>query len=641
MDRLWIRGRLGSARALLSGTFFVLATAHAFGQPSADRGVRVVTSGNEVVDLYSGSYALLIGNGAYKHWAELLWPTQDVGELARVLDDLGFETRVLKDATANGFRAAMAGFVSAEGQDESAQLLFYFAGHGHTLPGATGPLGYVVMTDAPDPAQDPAGFREHAVEMDAFLSFARQIRARHVLFVFDSCFSGTVLRKRADDPVRALGKNVIRPVREFLTAGSAEEPVPDRSLFKTVLIDVLTGAIPEPIEDGYLTGLELAALMKSTIPKYSMVQNPQYGRILDPELDKGDFVFVLKRAPAAVEAKGITLPDLQTDSLLWQAKSAYTQKDYASAHAHFQESAELGSAEAMTFLGFMSYQGHGVPRDPGRARVWFENASARGNASAMANLGYLASEERDYEEAVSWLSRAVEAGDAAAMFNLGMMYFRGEGVDRSYAKANALFQQAASIGDGAAMNALAVMYANGLGVARDDQVAIEWHRKAAAAGDASATFNLGHILYEGRLVPANYEEAHRLFLRAAEQGNASAMNSLGRMHHEGRGVRRDDREAIRWFEKSAAGGNSSAMNNLGYMFENGLGTRKDNDLALVWYRRGADEKNAGALYNLGRFYERGTSVSRDRETALQLYRQAADLGDQEAARRLRELGERE
>ena len=618
-----------------------LTAATAFGQPEEFRGVRVVTSNNEMVDLYTGSYALLIGNGAYQDWDDLRWPTEDVGELGKVLDGLGFETEVLKDVTADGFRTAMARFISTHGQEEGAQLLFYFAGHGHTLPGAAKTrLGYLAMTDTPDPSRDTSGFRARAVEMDAFSSFARQIRARHVLFVFDSCFSGTVLGQRSGDAVRALGKNVVLPVREFLTAGSEDEPVPDRSLFKTVLVDVLTGVIPEPIEDGYLTGFELGALMKSRIPKYSAVQNPQYGRILDPELDKGDFVFVLKRTPVLEPPSGGPSIDLRPEALLWQAKSAYTKGDYEIALAHFQRSADLGNVEAMTFLGFMSYEGHGAPRDLSRARTWFESAAAKGNASAMSNLGYLHSVERDYENAVSWLSRAVAAGDTAAMFNLGTMYFRGEGIGRDYGKAYELFQQGAVNGDGAAMNAIAVMYANGLGVARDDEVAVEWHRKAVAAGDVSAMFNLGHLYYEGEILPRDYGEARRLFLRAAGLKNASAMNSLGRMYREGHGVKRDDKEAFRWFEKAAAAGNSSAMNNLGYMLENGYGTKKDRGRALDWYRRGAAEKNAGALYNLGRFYEEGNSVSKDKEEALRLYREAAELGDEEAVRRLRELGER-
>ena len=84
-------------------------------------------------------------------------------------------------------------------------------------------------------------------------------------------------------------------MREFLTAGRADEPVPDRSVFKSVLVDVLEGVIEEPIRDGFLTGEELGLLMKNTVATYNPSQHPQYGKILDPELDKGDFVFVLKR----------------------------------------------------------------------------------------------------------------------------------------------------------------------------------------------------------------------------------------------------------------------------------------------------------------------------------------------------------
>lgn len=603
----------------------------------------VVTSNNEIVHLYSGSYALLIGESSYTHWDELRWPSRDVEELGKVLRDLGFETEVLTDQTAEGFRKSMTNFVATHGQEKDAQLLFYYAGHGHTLPGATGPLGYIVLSDAPDPRRDPAGFRDRAMEMDAFKNYSYQILSRHVLFVFDSCFSGAMLQqRRSRDVYQALGKNVILPVREFLTAGSADEPVPDRSLFKTVLVDVLTGVIPEPIQDGYLTGQELGVLMKTTVSRYSAAQNPQYGRILDPELDKGDFVFVLKNSPSAARAEvaGVELPDLRPNALLWQAKSAYTQRDYPSAFSDFQEAAGLGNVEAMTFLGYMYHEGHGTLRDLERSRVWFETAAAKGNPSAMANLGYLASVRGEHAEAVSWLSRAIGAGDTAAMFNLGTMYLKGEGIDQDYQKAYQLFSRAAQNGDGAAMNSLAVMYANGLGVARDDQVAIEWHRRAVAAGDASAMFNLGHLYYEGEIVPRDYDEARRLFLRAAELGNASAMNGLGRAYREGHGVGRDDRRALEWFEKSAAAGNTSAMNNLGYMFENGFGVKKDLKRALEWYRKAAGEKNAGALYNLGRFYEEGKALRKDKEMAVRLYREAALLGDAEASRRLRELGER-
>ncbi|MGH9463828.1 MAG: caspase family protein [Vicinamibacteria bacterium] len=595
-----------------------------------------------MVDLYTGSYALLIGNSDYQDWSDLRWPAQDVAELASVLEGLGFQTRVETNVTASDFRDVMAEFIATHGQEEGAQLLIYYAGHGHTMTGiGKRELGYIVPTDAADSVTDPAGFRARSISMDNFLTYSREITARHVLFVFDSCFSGTVLRQRGGSTPRVLSHNVTLPVREFLTAGSADEPVPDRSLFKTILVNVLKGVIEEPIRDGYLTGEELGVLMKNEIP----VQNPQYGKILDPELNQGDFVFVLKETPVADGPEPVPpRPDARGDALLWQAKGAYTREDYDTARAAFREAADLGSAEAMTFLGFMYFDRRGVPRDFETARTWFEKGAEKGNASAMTNLSYLYSEglgvPQNYLTAVDWLSRAVQLGDTAAMFNLGTMYLHGKGINRDYGKAFSLFESAALQGDGAAMNSLAVMYMNGRGVSQSNEKALEWHRKAVEAGDVSAMFNLGQILYEGEIVARDYDEARRLFLKAAEAGNASAMNALGRMYREGHGVRRDNEEALRWFQRAADGGNDSAMNNLGYMYENGYGTRRSLKTALDWYRKGADAGNPGALFNLGRFYEEGKGgVRKDRKTAVQLYCKAASLGDEQAIRRLQELGE--
>ena len=45
--------------------------------------------------------------------------------------------------------------------------------------------------------------------------------------------------------------------------------------------------------DGYLTGEELGLYLKSEVSKHNPAQTPQYGKINDPKLNKGDFVFVI------------------------------------------------------------------------------------------------------------------------------------------------------------------------------------------------------------------------------------------------------------------------------------------------------------------------------------------------------------
>jgi HEAT repeat protein len=82
-----------------------------------------------------------------------------------------------------------------------------------------------------------------------------------------------------------------QPVRQFITSGSANEQVPDESIFCHQFIAALKGE-GDTNEDGYVTGTELGSFLEDTVINYSKgAQHPQYGKIRDPNLDKGDFVF--------------------------------------------------------------------------------------------------------------------------------------------------------------------------------------------------------------------------------------------------------------------------------------------------------------------------------------------------------------
>lgn len=59
-------------------------------------------------------------------------------------------------------------------------------------------------------------------------------------------------------------------------------------------MDLLEGREKEPIEDNYIIGEEFGLYLKTKVPEYNPTQHPQYGKIRDPKLDKGDFVFALK-----------------------------------------------------------------------------------------------------------------------------------------------------------------------------------------------------------------------------------------------------------------------------------------------------------------------------------------------------------
>jgi len=270
----------------------------------AQRGMkRVRTSEGNEITLYKASYALVVGNGNYAAgWDPLPGAIRDVDDVADVLEKNGFMVTLLKNANKSTFLSYLGDFTYKYGQEENNQLLFYFAGHGYTVPLSSGEeLGYIVMVDSPFPLKDPQGFDSKSVDMHYLITQCKKIISKHVLFMFDCCFSGTVLNVRNIVTPPAITDVVRYPVRQFITAGRGDEPVPDRSYFKELFLDLLEGRREEPNKDGYLTGEELGYFLKVNVPLYNETQHPQYGKIRDTKLDKGDFVFVLGEAKPAEE----------------------------------------------------------------------------------------------------------------------------------------------------------------------------------------------------------------------------------------------------------------------------------------------------------------------------------------------------
>jgi tetratricopeptide (TPR) repeat protein len=264
------------------------------------RGIKVTakTPDGKVIPLYSGSYALVIGNGDYtKGWDPLPGAIRDVKDVSRALEENGFQVTLKTNLTKNDFDRVFSDFFYKYGRDINNRLLVYYGGHGHTQKMATEEdLGYLVMVDAPDPDKDPMGFRLSSVDMQTILTEAKMTKAKHVLFLFDSCFSGSILNLREKVMPEAISENMRLPVRQFITAGRGNEPVPDHSIFKQAFLDLLEGRDKEPIPDGYITGEELGLYLKNKVPEYNPTQHPQYGKINDVHLDKGDFVFTIKSA---------------------------------------------------------------------------------------------------------------------------------------------------------------------------------------------------------------------------------------------------------------------------------------------------------------------------------------------------------
>lgn len=150
-------------------------------------------------------------------------------------------------------------------------------------------LGYIVPADAPDPHVDLRRFRRVAMSMQRIEEYSLNIiDVRHVLFLFDSCFSGSLFAMTRAIP-QHINYKTGKPVRQYITSGSADETVPDNSLFRAQFIEALNGE-GDVNGDGYVTGSELGEFLQQSVVNYSKgSQHPQYGKIRHRFLDKGDF----------------------------------------------------------------------------------------------------------------------------------------------------------------------------------------------------------------------------------------------------------------------------------------------------------------------------------------------------------------
>ena len=275
----------------------------------AQRGIIPVpikdTAGNQV-GLYKGSYALIIGVSDYTNgWPDLPEVKEDLIAVGDALEQIGFQVYKSLNPQRNELEGTINGFISKHGYEKDSRLLIYFAGHGHTiLPKYGGTeMGYIVPSDAPNPNLDEQGFLKVGLSMQNIEVYARNIQSKHALFVFDSCFSGSIFSLSRAIP-QIIQEKTNKPVRQFITAGRANQTVPDESIFRRQFIKALKGE-GDYNKDFYVTASELGQYLEDTVTNYSKgSQTPQYGKLRDPTLDQGDFVFPISASVQMEVVKG-------------------------------------------------------------------------------------------------------------------------------------------------------------------------------------------------------------------------------------------------------------------------------------------------------------------------------------------------
>ncbi len=281
-----------------------LSGSHVYG---ASRGISVNLKVSEArgaafgesVELYSDSFALVIGNDNYTNgWPKLSNAIKDAELIAGTLEEKGFEVELHKNLDSDALNQVFKRFFILKGDNPAARLFIWYAGHGATVDGE----GYLIPTDAPVLTKG-AEFKFASVALRDFGTFMRQAVSKHAYAVFDSCFAGTVFSSQRAMPPAAITRATTMPVRQFLTSGDADQTVSDDGAFRELFIRAINGEErSDANNDGYITASELGMFLGDRVTNLTeSLQTPRFGKLRDKNFDRGDFVFSLPGGAVAAQ----------------------------------------------------------------------------------------------------------------------------------------------------------------------------------------------------------------------------------------------------------------------------------------------------------------------------------------------------
>ena len=243
-------------------------------------------------DLFANSYALVVGADDYSSLAlaRLSNAESDAAAVARYFGAQHYQVTQLIGAQA-ATKAKIVDAVKAIAAriGERDRFVFFFAGHGKTRRTEGVDVAYLVVPGGRD-RNDPASL----ISTGDIADWSRQLdKARHQLFIFDSCYAGLMgqfqtrgpgdERPQQFDSEAFLVKDLsARRVRQYLSAGGEDQEVLDNgpgrlSWFTYFLLKGVEPGVASRRPSGLITFSELASYVQalSANPKHT----PAFGSL--------------------------------------------------------------------------------------------------------------------------------------------------------------------------------------------------------------------------------------------------------------------------------------------------------------------------------------------------------------------------
>tara|TARA_B100000315_G_C14590445_1_gene595463 strand:- start:3662 stop:5281 length:1620 start_codon:yes stop_codon:yes gene_type:complete len=254
---------------------------------------QVKTSKSKIpANINFGNYhALVIGINRYRNLEPLRTAVSDAFAVAEILSSkYGFKVTTLINSNRDDILNALDNLRANLTNNDN--LLVYYAGHGWL--DKAGDEGYWLPANAKKNRQ--SGWVSNA----SITTNLRAIKAKHVIVLADSCYSGRLIRgtgtlmrgievaARNRTPSSYLEKMARKKARVVMTSGGLE-PVEDghgkHSAFAQAIIDALND------NDGVLEGSKLFNIIRRPVIT-NADQIPQYSDVRRAGHNGGDFLFV-------------------------------------------------------------------------------------------------------------------------------------------------------------------------------------------------------------------------------------------------------------------------------------------------------------------------------------------------------------
>lgn len=235
---------------------------------------------------YNKKVWITFGINKYTNWDNLNNAENDAECLAEFSKKFNFESKIFlnEQVTKKSIEDVIKSFLynTAEYND---LVVISFHGHGHTIAVENNSYGFFVPYDAPLKATPGDLISTHDIS-----SWCKYIKARHILLLFDCCFSGHSVmrsdnnRKYSIDTIDVL---LSKKSRIAINAGTEEQKVSDDGWNNN---SVFTGCLMSypGFNDNYCSVISLYNYLVENVPKHCS-QTPTMGKLIG---DQGGDIFL-------------------------------------------------------------------------------------------------------------------------------------------------------------------------------------------------------------------------------------------------------------------------------------------------------------------------------------------------------------